>query len=141
MAAIEPLTREQTLSVLAGKADTPRVPVHLHFWVHPEAFGDREPAVRELLERYTPDFQALHFKMPNIFRTEDDGQYAWLPWEEPAENTSLAIDERIGLKEWDRLDEVLEQIPRRSSTHDLFAHESRGRVTSWFILHGASWAL
>ena len=47
-----PLPRDEVRAAIAREAEPSRVPVAIHFWVHPHEFGDREAAVKALLAQY-----------------------------------------------------------------------------------------
>ena len=80
MPKYEPLTREEVISVIEGKSIASRVPLQIHMWVHPETFGDREPAVRQILADYPQDTQMVHLQMPTVFRGEKAGSARKLRW-------------------------------------------------------------
>jgi len=141
-----PLTREQLSSVIEGRSIADRVPVMIHLWVHPDTFGDREPAVHDILSRYPMDAQMLQINMPGIFTgLELDTNYRWVPWDDPQINESTAIDQQIALPDWDRLDEVLEHFPK-ADYPALFRYpqdpDGRYRIGHWwFTLFERHWSL
>ena len=46
--AVRPLTMEEVRSALQGRPKLPRLPLLIHFWVHPEAFDTRRQAVEQM---------------------------------------------------------------------------------------------
>jgi hypothetical protein len=89
-----------------------RVPFYIHFWVHAERFGDREPLVREILDRYPVDIQLVPFGMPSLFKSNDNpAWHSWLPYAHPGNDKTLAYDASIAMPDWDRLDGVLAAFP------------------------------
>ncbi|MBQ8953335.1 MAG: hypothetical protein IJ048_04415, partial [Clostridia bacterium] len=76
--AFEPLTREDIKRVVEGRGNASRVPSLLHFWIYPGAFGEREAAVRELLNRYPMDALFIPLNIPAVFEAPaDDPSYRW----------------------------------------------------------------
>lgn len=146
MTVITPLTKEDVKSVIAGRSTSPRVPVYIHFWVHPDTFEDREPAVREILSRYPEDLQLVPFAMPGIHDSPpDDPEYRWVTYPDPYAGKEVAIDERIAMRDWSRLDEIIEKFPR-ASYPGLFKWarpaDGRYRLAHWFFcLFERHWSL
>ena len=142
----EPLTREEVRSVIAGKSTASRVPVHIHFWVHASQFGDREPAVREILADYPEDFQPLYLGMPQRNRPADGSStYSWLPYPDAQEGKVVACDADIAMPGWDNLDEILANFPDPESD-ELLKHaqpaDGRFRLAQWFFcLFERHWSL
>jgi hypothetical protein len=148
MTKYEPLTRDEVVSVIAGKSQARRVPVFIHFWVHPGEFGDKEPAVREILRRFPQDFQLAPCKLPSLFRGQfpDAPEYSWLPWEPIAAGGSGAIDSNLGLPDWTRIDEVIEKFPDPDYPglweYAPGAPDGRYRLAQWFFcLFERHWSL
>ncbi len=52
---IAPLTRAEVQAVVEGRGCAPRVPVLLHQWTYPGAFGDRAAQVQAILDQYPQD--------------------------------------------------------------------------------------
>ncbi len=148
MTTYPPLTREEVVSVIAGRSKARRVPVIIHFWVHPSAFGAKESAVNEMLRRYPQDIQPVLFKLPGIFRGQipETPEYAWLPWEPIATGESGAYDSNFGLGDWSRLDEVLAHFPDPNYPglweYDTDTPDGRYRLGQWwFCLFERHWSL
>jgi hypothetical protein len=117
------------------------VPVYIHFWVHPETFEEREPAVHAILAQYPEDVQLTWLSMPPIYRDEtpqDAPAYSWLPWSNPHKNKNLPLDACIALPEWDRLDDVIAAFPDPNYpglTSRFTAADGRYRLGSWFFCY------
>jgi len=114
MPQYEPLTRDEVMSVIEGRSTASRVPVNLHFWVHPKEFEEREPQVHEILNRFPVDIQIHGMWMPSQFRNQHEAcpDFSWLPWEPPpAAETAVGIDAAVALSDWDRIDEIIESFP------------------------------
>jgi len=147
MLKYEPLTGREVASVIDGRAKASRVPVYIHMWVHPTEFGDREPAVREILSRYSEDIQLVPVAMPAQYRGQYQGapDYAWLPWPAPQAARQTAIDAQVGLDDWGRLDEVIEKFPDPSFPglwNSARARDGRYRMAHWwFCLFERHWSL
>jgi uroporphyrinogen decarboxylase len=110
---MRPLTCEEVVSVIEGRSTAPRVPIEIHFWVHPETFGKREPAVRSLLSNYPEDLQIISFRIPDIFTAPPDAPgYRWVPYDDPYIDQSVPYDQRIAIKDWSQLDEIIKNFPR-----------------------------
>jgi hypothetical protein len=54
-----PLTRDEVSAVVAGRGGAPRIPVLLHQWTYPSAFGAREAEVQALCDRFPQDAQVI----------------------------------------------------------------------------------
>lgn len=146
MPKYEPLTAEEVSSVIDGRSVAPRVPVFIHFWVHPGEFGDREPAVHDILGRYPSDMQLMSFVMPATFDApEDDPEYRWLPYDNPGTGEQVGIDAAVAMRDWSRLDEVIEKFPDPDYPGVLkwFAEpDGRYRLAHWFFcLFERHWSL
>ncbi len=137
MTCSDSLTRDEVRSVISGRSCARRVPQFIHFWVHPETFGDREPLVRAILDRYPSDLQLVPFDMPARFKNDQNGgSYCWLPYEDPNQGKAVAHDSATPMPEWDDLDRVLAGFPsadfpglfRRAKPAD-----GRYRLAHWFF--------
>lgn len=143
----EPLTREEVRSVIAGRARTRRVPMFIHFWVHPDEFGDRKPAVLALLERYPCDLQWGHLHMPAMYRGDDPRHpgYSWVPYANPYRGRPVALDEAVALDDWGKLDDVLANFPGAdfpALLEGMPKPDGRYRLAHWwFCLFERHWSL
>ena len=144
---ISPLTREEVCSVVAGRARTRRVPMFIHFWVHPEEFGERRQAVLELLAQYPCDLQVGTIHMPALYRGDDPQypDYAWLPYADPGHQPQSGLDAAVALDDWSKLDEVIAHFPSADFPALLEwmpAPDGRYRLAHWwFWLFERHWSL
>jgi uroporphyrinogen decarboxylase len=143
----EALSREEIISVIEGTSTARRVPFNIHFWVHPDTFGEKAEAVREILSKFPEDIQVQTLAIPAVFDAPPDHpDYRWVNWDDPYKDTSVGLDERIALPSWDRLGEVLDNFPDPAYP-DLFAlfdepRDSRYRLGHWwFCLFERHWSL
>jgi len=144
----EPLSRKELISVIEGKAQARRVPIFAHMWVHPEEFGDRRPAVDQILNRYPEDVRWLWVRMPEIYSAPpDDPDYRWVNWDNPNKNGAAALDEQIALAHWPQLDDMLEHFPNPhypAMTDFARNHPDDGRyrlAQLWFCFYERHWML
>ena len=144
----EPLKKEEVRSVIEGKSIAGRVPIFIHFWVHPHAFGEREQEVRSLLARYPEDVLHIPFRMPNIFEVEEPEEergYCWIPYMDPFKGKTVPHDERIVITDWGELDEILEKFPDFNYPGlfaDQYPENGRYRLGRWFFcLFERHWSL
>jgi len=135
-----PLTRDEVVSVIEGRSTSSRVPIQIHFWVHPGTFGEREAAVREILSRYPEDVEIVDFRMPSIYRApEDDPEYRWMTFDDPyagGRAEGIAIDERVALADWSRLEEIIGRFPDPAYPalfRDVPNPDGRYRLAKWFF--------
>ena len=106
------LKRKEVCSVIEGKANNVRVPMLLHFWVHADEFGDKKQAVLDILDSYPQDVIGIQFETPTIFEGRPDApEYRWMNIDDPYKNSSTGIDERIAIRDWAQLDDVLAKWP------------------------------
>ena len=105
------LSREEMKNVVEGKGAARRIPMTIHQWINPRAFGDRETQYRELLDQYPFDVKFIGFKIPGIYDApEDDPSYRWLNYKNPFP-PGTAIDAMIAMDDWNKLDGVLADFP------------------------------
>lgn len=140
------LSREELVSVIEGCSKAHRVPMQIHLWIHPDSFGDREQAVREIMEQYPADIQIIGFRMPDIFRSQEysDG-YSWVPYQDPYQGQNIARDARIAIADWSQLDEVLKYFPNPDYDglfQNIPADDGRYRLGHWwYCLFERHWSL
>ncbi len=140
------LTREEVISVIAGRSISRRVPIQIHLWVHPETFGEREPAIREILRRYPADVQIIYYRIPDVYAAPaDDPNYRWVPYDDPYQNTSVGLDQRVAIVDWSQLDEILSRFPDPDYPGLLSGVEpADGRYRMghwWYCLFERHWSL
>jgi len=108
----EPLTREEMIGVIEGRSAAKRVPVLLHFWTHPEAFGEREPMVRSIMAKYPEDAQVIPFRIPAVYEApEDDPEYRWVNFDDPYVGKSVGLDAQVAISDWSQLGDILKDFP------------------------------
>ena len=96
----KPLSREEMRRVIEGRGQARRVPLMIHFWVNPEAFGERAGAVRRLLDAYPMDAQVSWFRMPGVYDApEDDPSFRW-SWRDAKEH-GAALDNAGFIEDWE----------------------------------------
>ena len=142
----QPLTRQELVSVIEGKGAARRVPVMMHFWVHPAAFGDREQRVRDLLNNYPMDIQTIGVEMPGMFDgREDDPEYRWVNFDDPGKDANIGIDSHAPIPDWSLLDGILRDFPDKN-----YPNMTAARVPAdgsyrlgiwWFCLFERHWSL
>jgi len=142
----QPLTRDEVRSVIEGRGAASRVPVLLHFWVGPDAFGERAQAVRDILARYPEDVQHIGTRLPEVFKAPaDDPEYRWVDFDEPKSDATTGLDERGAISDWNQLDRILKHFPNPRYA-GLFpsapAPDGRYRLASWwYCLFERHWQL
>ena len=107
----KPLTRDELRRVIEGQGNVGRVPLMVHFWVTPSAFGDKQGDVERILERYPSDMQDIWFRIPSVYDAPaDDPSYRW-SWRD-ADKTGTALDNAGFIEEWeDELEPTLNDFP------------------------------
>ena len=84
----------------------------LKMWVHPEEFQERRPQVDEILSKYPEDIQVLSLNMPGVFDApSDDPDYRWVNRSDPYVGKNVPFDERVAIRDWGELDEILAHFP------------------------------
>ena len=113
MEPIAPLTRKEMIAAIEGKGCPSRVPMIYHFWCSPGRFGDDMPIAQEIMAKYPLDVAVIGIGMPYMERSPaDDPSYKFINiGYEESELEGLALDERVLMKDWGMLDEVLERFP------------------------------
>ncbi len=142
-----PLTREEVRSVVAGRGCASRVPVLLHQWTYPGAFGEREAEVQAICDRFPQDALIISYQAPDIYYAPaDDPEYRWMDCDKPADTgTGHGIDEQVALRDWSQLDGVLAHFPNPDYP-GLFqarpAPDGRYRIAHWWYgLFERHWSL
>jgi len=142
----EPLDRATMRGVIEGRGAGPRVPLLLHQWLYPEAFGERAPVVRALLDRYPCDIQTIRWRNVLNFEAPPDAPtYRWATKPKPADWDQRPLDDRAVIADWAELDEFLAQFPD-ANYPGLFPQnppaDGRYRVAHWwYTFFERHWAL
>jgi hypothetical protein len=149
--AYTPLTCGDIVSVIEGNASAQRVPVDIHFWVHPPEFGTREPQVYKILNRFPEDVQHIPLRRPEVYDApDDDPEYRWMNTDEPPDFAQRPLDKKVALADWSQLDGMLEKFPDpdypgmcRTHHHRYSAvPDGRYRLGWWFYcLFERHWSL
>ena len=144
---IAPLTRAEVQSVVEGRGCAPRVPVLLHQWTYPGAFGDRAPQVQAILDRFPQDAQVVAYRAPDIYvGAPDDPEYRWVNYDKPADTgVEHGLDEQAAISDWSQLDGIINNFPSPDYP-GLFtanpADDGRYRIVHWWYgLFERHWSL
>ncbi|HML45821.1 MAG TPA: uroporphyrinogen decarboxylase family protein [Clostridia bacterium] len=105
---IRPLTRQEMCDVIDGKGAAYRTPSLLQFWTRYESWGGRQEACRAIMRKYPCDAQIVRLCMPVHTPHRDDPSYRLASF---LEGNAQAIDAKVHLPDWSRLDEMLESFP------------------------------
>lgn len=109
----EPLSREEVKSVIEGRGAAGRVPVFVHFWVHPEVFeGEKLDRINALLNEYPQDAQTFYLNIPQVYEApDDDPSYRW-SYKDRTADGNAALDSSGFIQDWDdELDLLLQDFP------------------------------
>ncbi len=131
-----PLSREQIKRVVEGRGCAPRVPLAIHPWIPPEAFGDRTPEYRALLDRYPCDVVRIYLNIPQVFDAPAHApSYRWMNADNPFP-PGTPLDSISALSDWDQLDDGLADFPDPWEPTlipaDAPADDGRYRVGLWW---------
>ncbi len=104
------LTREEIRRVVEGRGAAGRVPVMLHFWIHPGAFSAPEQ-IQSILNQYPQDFLPIWLQIPQVYDAPaSDPSYRW-SWKD-AVSKGGALDSDGIVEDWDvQLDALLGDFP------------------------------
>lgn len=135
--SLEPLKREDIISVIEGKGAAERVPNLVQLWVHPHSFGDDEQKVWDILAKYPLDVQRMRLSPPAVFDgREDDPEYRWVNFDNPHKGENLGLDEVIAIEDWSALDSILADFPNPEYAGllpDNPEADGRYRLGQWFF--------
>jgi len=134
---IEPLKRNEIISVIEGKGRASRIPNLVQLWVHPDSFKERKPQVDAILAKYPLDVQRFRFRMPDIFKApDDDPEYRWVNHANPHEGENRGMDDVVAIDDWSKFDSILADFPNPEYT-GIFpenpAPDGRYRLGQWFF--------
>jgi uroporphyrinogen decarboxylase len=111
----KPLDRKEVKSVINGHGKVHRIPMMIHFWVHPEDYGPREKEVREIIKDYPEDIKIIELNKPELYISPKNN-YSWVNWENPwpeKKNVDvLGLDGFVPIDSWKQLDELLHYFPK-----------------------------
>lgn len=143
----QPLTKEDMKRVIEGRGNASRVPVLLHFWVHPEEFGDRTEQVHALLAQYPQDAQVIPFRIPDVYTAPgDDPTYRWSHHDRLPDADQKAYDNQLVIEDWeDDFEAFLADFPS-AEYPGMFPHnppeDGRYRLGYWWYgLFERMWSL
>ena len=145
----EALSREEVVSVIRGNGSTRRIPLMMHFWVHPDTYKEKEPDILRLLGSYPEDIQVVEVGVPGVYDAPaDDPEYRWVNFSNPyPENPMyelLGLDGKSAISEWEQLEGILETFPKSSYPGAIPDHKPDGRYSLghwWFGLFEMHWRL
>ncbi|MHB1483693.1 MAG: uroporphyrinogen decarboxylase family protein [Saccharofermentanales bacterium] len=140
------MTCKELKSVIDGQSIADRIPVIIHFWVHPETFGDKEKEIRQILSEYPCDANIIEIKIPEVYRAPaDDPEYRWVDFDDPYFDEKTAIDEKIAINDWSQLERILEKFPDpyyKGMFPDIIDNDGRYKLGHWWnILFERHWSL
>lgn len=144
--ALLPLSREEVKNVIDGCSAAKRVPMMYHFWTSPVTYGKDAKKAAELLELYPNDILSVGIRTPEIFDApKDDPEYRWVNYDDTNSNDNTALDARIAISDWDRLDSILANFPNPNYP-GLFPYhpEEDGRYRLgcwWYCFFERHWSL
>lgn len=130
-----------------------RVPMMIHQWTNPKAYGDREGEVHEILSRYPNDMYTAIPRMPSKWDDRSAGlpsKYSWLNVPPPPKGAAVAHDANVGLRDWDQLDGVLAAWPDANApwmyegVSGNRSAQAAGRYTAlhfWYCFYERLWDL
>ena len=148
------LSREEVIKAIEH-ASPSRVPMMIHAWNGPDAFGDRAGQVRALHAKYPCDFHMLIPRMPRYWDDPAEQDYipgySWMhvpPPPKPA--AAVAHDANVAITDWAMLDDILAAWPDANipqllaGLKDGLAAAAAGRYTVahwWFCFYERLWSL
>jgi uroporphyrinogen decarboxylase len=142
-----PLSREEMRSVVEGRGCASRIPVLLHQWTNPQAFGAREGEARALCDRFPQDAQVVFYRAPDIYvGPADDPEYRWVNYDQPAgADDHHGLDEQAAIRDWSQLDGIIANFPSPDYP-GLFTSnpqpDGRYRIAHWWYgLFERHWSL
>lgn len=142
----KPLTREEVISVIEGRADKSlRVPQMIHFWTNPVVFGEKADYVAEILNDYPCDADFIWFNMPRLSRSDDEfSDYMWIKTEKKFGDNN-ALDSHIILENYDDIDSIIADFPvvnRDTILLSKGADDGRYKLACWwYCLFENHWSI
>ena len=132
---------------MEGRGCASRVPVLLHQWTYPKAFGPLESEVQALCDEFPQDAQVIFYRPPDIYvGLAEDPEYRWVNYDKPAgADDHRGLDEQAAIPDWSGLDGIIEHFPNPDYT-GLFTEnpkpDGRYRIAHWWYgLFERHWSL
>lgn len=143
---MQPFTREELCRVIEGKGNAGRVPLIYNIWVAPETFGDRRDEVKKLLDVYPFDVEHLFIQMPEVFDAPaDDPTFRWCQKANRYEGSSVGLDARIAIEDWEELDDIIAHFPTPDAKKLLPSAPPKGEkyrlIHWWYWMFERFWSL
>lgn len=144
---ILPLTRDDVRSVVEGRGSASRIPVLLHQWTYPQAFGERAAQVQAICDSFPQDAQIIAYQPPDIYvGPADDSEYRWVDYDKPAAaDARHGLDEQAAIDDWSRLDGIIAHFPNPDYPGLFTSHpapDGRYRIAHWWYgLFERHWSL
>ena len=140
-----PLTRDELKRVIEGRGQAHRVPLMVHFWVTPSAFGEKSGEVAQILSEYPSDIQPVWLRIPGMYDAPaDDKSYRWCYHDE--DTSTKALDSAGFIREWeDDLQPTLDDFPSADYpglTAGAPAPDGRYRLGCWwYFFYERFWSM
>ena len=121
--------------MIEGRGSAYRVPMMIHFWVDPDAFGERRELFRKALDEYPCDMQPVWLNIPSVYDApEDDKSYRWC-WHDE-EKSGRSYDNAGFINDWEKdLEPFLSDFPSPDwpgLTKNAPAADGRYRLGCWW---------
>ena len=79
------LTREAICRVIEDRGNARRIPTLFHFWMYPDAFGDKADEARNIMNAYPKDVQEIKLNVLDVYNApKDDPSYRWSYMDKPS---------------------------------------------------------
>lgn len=96
------LTKQEMRNIIDGKRTNERIPNLCSFWINPTPFGNDEEKMKAWLQEKTYDIDVIRPRMPGMNQGPADApDYCWLPAGAVVENASGALDQHVGIPDWE----------------------------------------
>ena len=147
----EPLPASEVRNAIEHKSPS-RVPMMIHQWTYPGAFGDRAEELQAILDEYPNDMYSVSPRYPDFWDEPDNAipGYSWMHGPQPEGFDSHAHDANIAIPDMATLDAVLEAWPDANIPQmyegcaESLAANANGRYTvaGWaFCFYERMWSL
>ncbi|MHC4981963.1 MAG: uroporphyrinogen decarboxylase family protein [Planctomycetota bacterium] len=151
--AREALPREEVVKAIENGTPA-RVPMMIHQWNPPDAFGERAEQVREVQMQYPQDFYMVVPRMPakwdELAGDDHIAGYSWMNTPAPPAQPTKAHDANVAIDDFSQLDEILDAWPDPNipqmyeQAAAQLSENAAGRYTGihwWFCLFERLWSL